>query len=85
MGMFGASYLEVLILFEKWVRHRLLPEKTVPVDRRAGRASSAGCTPVTEGVQIWVGCKFVGGLFRSLSQLSGGLERFLPLLYWRSS
>ena len=28
MGMLGVSYVEMLILFERWVGHRLLPEKT---------------------------------------------------------
>ena len=28
MDKYGVSYLDVLILFEKWVGHRLLPEKT---------------------------------------------------------
>ena len=27
MGHFGASYLEILILFEQWADHRLLREK----------------------------------------------------------
>ena len=78
MGKFGVSYLEILLLFETWVGHRLSPEKTVPVDRRTGRLLSVGCTLVSEGVRNRVGCKFVGGLFRSLPQISAGLQRFLP-------
>ena len=34
MGKFGISFLEILILFEQWVGHRLLPEKTVPIKNR---------------------------------------------------
>ena len=62
--------------FERWVGHRLLPEKTVPVDRWAGRTIVPGCTPVSEGVQIIGGCTFIGNLFRSPAHLSGGLARF---------
>ena len=32
MGKFGVSYVEILVIFEKWAGHRLLPEKTVPID-----------------------------------------------------
>ena len=78
MGKFGVSYLEILILFEKWVGHRLLPEKTVPIGCRPGRSFHAGTSPVSEGVQLRIGCQFVGSLFRSLGRLPGGINRFIP-------
>ena len=62
----------------KWIGHRLLPEKTVPMNQLAGRKISAGYCPVSEGVQIRVGCKLVGSLFRSLAYLPGDLARFIP-------
>ena len=52
MGKYGVSYLELLVLFEHWVGHRLLPEKTVPVKYRADRSVSIGSSPISEGVQI---------------------------------
>ena len=78
MGKFGVSYLELLILFEKWVGHRLLPEKTVPFKRRPGRPVYIGTPPVSKGVQIRLECQFLGSLFRSLGNLPGGLSRFIP-------
>ena len=78
MGKFGVSYLELLILFENWLGHRLLPEKTVPVSRRLGRPIYVGTPPVSEGVQIRVGCQFLGSLFRSLGKLPGGFSRVYP-------
>ena len=74
MGKFGVSYLEVFILFERWIGHRLLPEKTVPSKNRLGRVLHVG----TDGVQIRLGCQFIGSLFRSLGKLPGGLGRFIP-------
>ena len=50
MGKFGISYLEVLILFERWVGHRLLPEKMVPTCTRAGRTLSLPSSPISDGV-----------------------------------
>ena len=78
MGKFGVSYLEILILFEKWMGHRLLPEKTVTIPNRPGTAVHIGTSPVSDGVQIRVGCQFIGSMFRSLGRLPGGLSRFIP-------
>ena len=78
MGRFGVSYLEVLILFEQWVGHRLWPEKTVPIRNRSGWKVILGSPPISEGVGLRVGCQFTGSLFRSLSMLPGGLRRFTP-------
>ena len=33
---------------------------------------------ISEGVQVRIGCQFIGSLFRSLAKLPGGLERFVP-------
>ena len=54
MGKFGVSYLEVLILFEKWMGHRFLPEKTVPLRHRPGRPIFIGTSPVSEGVSRFI-------------------------------
>ena len=78
MGKFGVSSLEILILFERWIGHRLLPEKTVPFCRRPGRMLHAGTSPFSERVQKRLGCQFIGSLFRSLGRLAGGHSRFIP-------
>ena len=57
MGMCGVSYVEILILFEMWVGHRLLPEKTVPKPWTAGRSFKVGVAPVSDGVRIRIGCQ----------------------------
>ena len=46
MGKFGVSYL--LILFERWIGHRFLPEKTVPKKNRPDRNFHVG-TPFSDG------------------------------------
>ena len=78
MAKYGISFLELLVLFEQWVGHRLLSEKTVPVKSRAGRGISPGSSPISDGVQIRLGCQFVGSPLRSLAKLPGGLSRFIP-------
>ena len=78
MGHHGVSYVELLILFEKWIGNRLLPEKTIPKSRRAGRPLCIGDTPVSDGVKIRTGCQLLGSKLRSLATLPGGLHRFLP-------
>ena len=40
MGKYGVSYLEFLILFERWVGPRLLHEQRVPTCCRVGRSLS---------------------------------------------
>ena len=78
MGRLGVSYLEMPVLFERWVGHHLLPEKTVTIKNRSGRNIVIGCSPISEGVNIRSGCQFIGSLFRSLARLPGGLPRFIP-------
>ena len=78
MGRFSVSYLEMLVLFEQWVGHRLLPEKTVPIKNRSGRNIVLGSSPISEGVKIRAGCQFIGSLFRSFAPLPGGFCRFIP-------
>ena len=62
MGKHGVSFLEMLVLFEVWLGHRLLPEKTEPISRRSGRPIFVGTPPVSEGYRYgwdansWVVC-----------------------------
>ena len=78
MGKFGVSYSEILIFFERWIGHRLLLEKTVPIACRPGRSFHAGTSPVSEGgsTSYWVPVYWK--VVRSLSHLPGGIGRFIP-------
>ena len=67
LGHFGVSYREVLILFEQWAGHRLLSEKVRPISS----------VPVSEGIEIWQGCRFISSLVRAQGKLPGELGRFL--------
>ena len=78
MGHFGVSYLEVLILFEHWLGHRLLSEKVTRMHLRANRPICFPPAPVSEGIQIRQGCQFINSLFRARGKLSGGVGRFIP-------
>ena len=67
-----------MILFEQWVGHRLLSEKVTRPHVRAHRPILIPSVPVTEGIEIRHGCRFISSLLRALAELSGGLGRFLP-------
>ena len=77
MGHFGVSYLEVLILFEHWLGHRLLSEKVTRMHLRANRPICFSPAPVSEGIQIRQGRQFISSLFRALGKLPGGVGRFI--------
>ena len=78
LGHFGISFLELLILFEQWARHRLLSEKVTRPHVRAHRPILIPSVPVSEGIEIRHCCQFLGSLVRALAKLPGGLGRFLP-------
>ena len=77
MGHFGASYLEILILFEQRAGHRLLSVKVTRPHARAHRPISISSFPVSEGIEIRQRCRFASSLIRALGELSGGIGRFL--------
>ena len=74
----GVSYLEVLILFEHWLGHRLLSEMVTRLHLRANRLICFPLAPVSEGIQIRQGRQFISSLFSALGKLSGGVGRFIP-------
>ena len=45
LGVGGVSYLEHLILYERWAGERLVLEKVLPCGRRAGRPISVSAVP----------------------------------------
>ena len=78
LGVGGVSYLELLILYERWAGERLMVESAVPHGRREGRPISVSAVPVGPGIDIWRSCRFLGSILRFLDTLPGGLGRFLP-------
>ena len=78
LGICGVSYLELLILYERWAGERLVVESAVPFARRVGRPISVSAVPVGPGIDIGRSCRFLGSLFRFLALLPGGLIRFVP-------
>ena len=63
VGHIDVSFLELLILFQRWAGHRLLSEKVTP-HVRANRPILIPSVPVSEGIEIRHGCQFVSSLVR---------------------
>ena len=78
LGYFGVSFMELLILFEQWAGHRLLSEKVTRSHARANRPTLIPSVPVSDGIEIRHGCRFISSLVRALAKLPGGIGRFLP-------
>ena len=53
-------------------------KKAHPRYLRPGRPISVSAFPFGPGVDIWLSCRFVGALMRSLCLLPGALGRFVP-------
>ena len=66
----GVSYLELLILYERWAGERLVLEKLLPYSSRAGRPISVSVVPLGPGIDLWRSCRFIGRIFRFLDRLS---------------
>ena len=78
LGVGGVSYVELLILYERWAGERLVLEMSVPKSRRLHRPISVSAVPDGPSIDIWRSCRFLGAMVRALSGLPGGLGRFLP-------
>ena len=78
LGVGGVSYLELLILYERWAGERLVLDGAVPIGRRRGRPISVSAVPVGPGTNIGRCCKFLGCIIMFLGSLPGGLARFVP-------
>ena len=77
-GPGGISYIELLILYERWAGERLRVEDSLPKYRRPGRSISVSAAPLVLDTQIWKLCRFLGNMLRALTKLPGGLGRFIP-------
>ena len=78
LGPGGASYVELLILYERWAGERLRIEEALPKYRRPGRLTSVSAAPLCTDADIWKLCRFFGHMLRALVRLPGGLGRFIP-------
>ena len=71
--MGGVSFVEVLILYERWVGERLLLGTALPKYQRRGRPIIVTVTSGVAEMVIWRSYRFIGALFRALKDLPGGL------------
>ena len=78
LGPGGISYIELLILYERWAGERLRVEDSLPKYRRPGRGILVAAAPLVPDTQIWKLCRFLGNMLRALTKLPGGLGRFIP-------
>ena len=78
LGAGGVSYVERLILYERWAGERLRIEESLPKYWRPGCRISVSAAPLCPDADIWKLCRFLGHMFRALVRLPGGLGRFLP-------
>ena len=60
LGPGGISYIELLILYEKWAGERLRVEDSLPKYRRPGRSISVSAAPLVPDTQIWKLCRVFG-------------------------
>ncbi len=61
-----------------WARGRLGIELAVSNNRRKRRIVPVWAVPFGPGIEIWRSCRFLGSMFRALTDLPGGMGRFLP-------
>ena len=78
LGVGGVSFVELLILYERWADERLVLEMSVPKSRRLNRPISVSSVPAGPSIENWRSCRFLGAMLRALGGLPGGLGRFLP-------
>ena len=74
----GVSFVELLILYERWAGERLVLEMSVPKIRRFNLPISVSTVPAGPSIDIWRSCRFWGAMLRALGGLPGGLGRFIP-------
>ena len=76
LGVGGVSYVELLLLHERWAGERLVLEMSVLKSRRLHRPISVSVDGPS--IDIWRSCRFLGAMIRAFCGLPGGLGRFLP-------
>ena len=58
LGPSRVSYVEMLILYERWAGEQLVLEPAFPRLRRVGRPISVSAVPVGPSLDIWRSCRF---------------------------
>ena len=74
LGPGEISYVELLILYERWAGERLRLEDSIPKYRRPGRPISVSAAPLCSDVDIWKLCRYFGNMMSA----ARGLGRFIP-------
>ena len=72
------SFVELLILYERWAGERLKVEFSVPMYRRLGRPISVSTAPLCPDAEKRNLCQFLATMMRALCRLPGGIGRFIP-------
>ena len=72
LGSGGVSFVELLVLNERWAGERLVLEMSVPKLRRFDRPISVSAVPAGPSIDIWRSCRFLGALLGALGGLPGG-------------
>ena len=85
LGPGGVSYVELLILYERWAAERLRFEDSIPKCRRPGRPISVSAAPLCPDVDIWKLCRYFGNMTRALCRLPGGFGQVHFWTYWCQS
>ena len=73
IGLGGATFPEMLILYDCWTGERLGIELAVHQNTRTGRPICMSPVPDGLGIEIWRSCRFPGSMFRALNGPPGGL------------
>ena len=55
----GVSFVELLILYERWAGERLSLEMSVPKSRRLHRSISMSAVPAGPSIDMWRSCRFL--------------------------
>ena len=77
LDKWGVSYVELVILYERWAEERLQVEESVPRYRRLGCPISLSPAPLCPDVDIRNLCQYFGSMMRALRGPPGGLGRFI--------
>ena len=77
LGAGGISYVELLILYERWAGERLRIEEALPKYRRPGRPILVSAALLCPDADIWKLCRFFGRMLRALVRLADWVGLFL--------
>ena len=78
MRLGGATFFEKLILYEIGAGAVLVMELADHKNSKNGRIISVSAVPFGPSIARWRSCRFLGGKFRALTDMLGGMGRFLP-------